>query len=122
MQQTRSTESPQRLRRWRVADLEIDAVRMQVLRNGVELPLPRLSFDLLVALIEIAPSVATVDLLLDRGMMGDGVIDIPRIRGWVEAQGYAGYSEVEIFSANNWWKRDPDDVLATCGARHRECT
>jgi sugar phosphate isomerase/epimerase len=47
----------------------------------------------------------TTDLLNDRGMMGDGVIDIPRIRGWVEAQGFAGYSEVEIFSTGNWWQR-----------------
>ena len=31
--------------------------------------------------------VPTTDLLNDRGMMGDGVIDIPRIRGWVEAAG-----------------------------------
>jgi sugar phosphate isomerase/epimerase len=41
----------------------------------------------------------TTDLLNDRGMMGDGVIDIPRLRALVEGQGYAGYSEVEIFSA-----------------------
>lgn len=61
----------------------------------------------------------TRDLLLDRGMMGDGVIDIPRIRGWVEAQGYAGYSEVEIFSAANWWQRGGDEVLKTCIERHR---
>jgi sugar phosphate isomerase/epimerase len=47
--------------------------------------------------------VPTTDMLLDRGMMGDGVIDIRRIRGWVEAQGFDGYSEVEIFSQNNWW-------------------
>jgi sugar phosphate isomerase/epimerase len=33
--------------------------------------------------------VPTRDLLLDRGMMGDGVIDIPRIRACVEAAGYA---------------------------------
>ena len=63
--------------------------------------------------------VPTKDLLNDRGMMGDGVIDIPRIRGWVEAAGYAGYSEVEIFSAEDWWKRPADEVLATCIARHR---
>jgi sugar phosphate isomerase/epimerase len=63
--------------------------------------------------------VPTTDLLLDRGMMGDGVIDIPRIRGWVEAVGYDGFSEVEIFSANNWWKRDPDEVVRTCIERHR---
>ena len=61
----------------------------------------------------------TTDLLNDRGMMGDGVIDIPQIRGWVEAQGFAGYSEVEIFSAHNWWQRETDEVLATCIARHR---
>jgi len=61
----------------------------------------------------------TTDLLNDRGMMGDGVIDIPRIRGWVEAQGFAGFSEVEIFSTGNWWKRDHDEVLKTCIARHR---
>jgi len=63
--------------------------------------------------------VPTRDLLNDRGMMGDGVIDIPRIRGWVEAAGFAGYSEVEIFSAENWWKRDGGEVLNTCIARHR---
>lgn len=61
----------------------------------------------------------TTDLLNDRGMMGDGVIDIPRIRGWVEAQGFAGYSEVEIFSTGNWWRRDGGEVLDTCIARHR---
>jgi sugar phosphate isomerase/epimerase len=61
----------------------------------------------------------TTDLLNDRGMMGDGVIDIPRIRGWMEAQGFAGYSEVEIFSTGNWWQRDHAEVLDTCIARHK---
>lgn len=61
----------------------------------------------------------TADLLNDRGMMGDGVIDIPRIRGWVEAQGFAGYSEVEIFSTGNWWQRPHEEVLDTCIARHK---
>ena len=61
----------------------------------------------------------TTDLLNDRGMMGDGVINIPKIRGWVEAQGFAGYSEVEIFSTGNWWQRGSDEVLDTCIARHR---
>jgi len=58
--------------------------------------------------------VPTTDLLMDRGMMGDGVIDLPRIRGWVEEAGYSGYTEVEIFSKNNWWQRDPDEVLQIC--------
>jgi sugar phosphate isomerase/epimerase len=63
--------------------------------------------------------VPTRDLLNDRGMMGDGVIEIPRIRAWVEAAGFDGYSEVEIFSSENWWKRPADEVLATCIERHR---
>ena len=61
----------------------------------------------------------TTDLLIDRGMMGDGVIDLPLIRSWMEAAGYRGAHEVEIFSAGNWWKRDPDEVLITCIERHR---
>ena len=62
--------------------------------------------------------VPTRDLLLDRGMMGDGVIDIPRIRGLVEAAGYAGFVEVEIFS-RDWWRRDPDEVLEIIAERYR---
>jgi sugar phosphate isomerase/epimerase len=56
-------------------------------------------------------------MLNDRGMMGDGVIDLRRIRGWMEAAGYRGAHEVEIFS-ERWWKVPGDDVLATCKARH----
>jgi len=63
--------------------------------------------------------VPTTDLLLDRGMMGDGVIDLRGIRQEVEAVGYAGYSEVEIFSENNWWQKPMEEVLATCIERHR---
>jgi sugar phosphate isomerase/epimerase len=66
--------------------------------------------------------VPTADLLLDRGMMGDGVIDIPGLRLAVEAQGFDGLNEVEIFSAENWWKRDPDEVMRTIIARAaRDC-
>ena len=57
--------------------------------------------------------VPTTDLLLDRGMMGDGVIDIPLLRGSVEEAGYDGLCEVEIFSAENWWRKDADEVLRT---------
>jgi sugar phosphate isomerase/epimerase len=62
--------------------------------------------------------VPTKDILDDRGMMGDGVIDIKAARAAVEAQGFAGYSEIEIFS-NDWWERPIDEVLQTCIARHR---
>jgi len=55
-----------------------------------------------------------------RGMMGDGVIDIPRMRRAVEAAGYDGYNEVEIMSTD-WWRHDPDELIATCIERHRSC-
>jgi sugar phosphate isomerase/epimerase len=61
----------------------------------------------------------TRELLADRGMMGDGVIDLPLIRSWVEQAGYRGFHEVEILSSGNWWRRDPDEVLATCRVRHQ---
>jgi sugar phosphate isomerase/epimerase len=61
--------------------------------------------------------VPTRDLAFDRGMMGDGVIELEKIRNWVEAAGYSGFHEVEIFSELNWWKRDPDEVLRTMKER-----
>lgn len=61
----------------------------------------------------------TRDLLSDRGMMGDGVIELRKIRSWMEATGYSGYAEVEIFSQSDWWQREGDAVLATCVERHR---
>ncbi len=57
--------------------------------------------------------VPTTDLLLDRGMMGDGVIDLPRIRVAIEDAGFHGAQEVEIFSKDNWWMRPGDEVLST---------
>ncbi len=60
--------------------------------------------------------VPTRDLLNDRGMMGDGVIDLALTRSWVEAAGYTGFQEVEIFS-EHWWSRDPDEVLEVCKQR-----
>ncbi|MFW5856565.1 MAG: sugar phosphate isomerase/epimerase family protein [Planctomycetota bacterium] len=46
--------------------------------------------------------VETRDLLNDRGLMGEGCIDIPTIRGWAEDAGFAGWNEVEIFSDEKW--------------------
>jgi sugar phosphate isomerase/epimerase len=59
----------------------------------------------------------TRDLVSDRGMMGDGVINLPLIRRCIESAGYAGFQEVEIFSELDWWKRDPDQVLEICKER-----
>lgn len=55
--------------------------------------------------------VPTNDMLLDRGLMGDGCIDVPLIRSWVEAAGFDGFNEVEIFS-NHYWAMDQDEFLA----------
>jgi len=66
--------------------------------------------------------VPTRDMLLDRGMMGDGVIDLRGMRRMIEAAGFKGPQEVEIFSAENWWKKPGDHVIATCIERYRsEC-
>lgn len=59
----------------------------------------------------------TQDVLLDRGMMGDGVVDLSALRRSVEAAGYAGFVEVEIFSKENWWRRDVEEVLSLCAER-----
>jgi sugar phosphate isomerase/epimerase len=62
--------------------------------------------------------VPTRDLLLDRGMMGDGVIDLQSIRSAIVQAGFNGPQEVEIFSSENWWKRPGEEVLATCVDRY----
>jgi sugar phosphate isomerase/epimerase len=62
--------------------------------------------------------VPTRDLLLDRGMMGDGVIDLRYFRAAVEGAGYHGPQEVEIFSQENWWKLPGKEVIATCAERY----
>lgn len=61
--------------------------------------------------------VPTRDVLNDRGMMGDGIIDVPQIRELVEAAGYSGPVEVEIFSSGNWWRRPMAETLKTCAER-----
>ena len=61
----------------------------------------------------------TRDLLSDRGMMGDGVVELKKIRGWVEAAGFAGFSEVEIFSNLDWWQRPGAETLDSCIDRHK---
>ena len=55
-------------------------------------------------------NVPTTDLLLDRGLMGEGCIPVKKIRSWVEAAGFNGFYEVEIFS-NKFWKDDQSQFL-----------
>ncbi|WP_421725551.1 sugar phosphate isomerase/epimerase family protein [Bauldia sp.] len=63
----------------------------------------------------------TADLVTDRGMMGDGVIEIPKLRAAVEALGFDGACEVEILS-DAWWARPLDEVLTVMIERyHTAC-
>ncbi|GAA3128747.1 sugar phosphate isomerase/epimerase [Planomonospora alba] len=59
------------------------------------------------------------DVLLGRGVMGDGVIDFAPLTAAVTAAGYTGDIEVEIFNADVW-AADPDEVLARVKARFGE--
>jgi len=54
--------------------------------------------------------IPTTDMLLDRGLMGEGCIPVKQIRSWVEATGFTGFNEVEIFS-NAYWKENQADFL-----------
>jgi sugar phosphate isomerase/epimerase len=59
------------------------------------------------------------DVLEGRGMMGDGCIELGRLRRAVDAVGYDGPIEVEIFH-QGWWAKPVDEVLATMVKRYRE--
>jgi len=54
--------------------------------------------------------VPTIDMLNDRGLMGEGCIPLKQIRGWVEEAGFSGFNEVEIFSTR-FWQEDQDLFL-----------
>ena len=54
--------------------------------------------------------VPTNDFLLDRGLMGEGCINVPQIREWVENTGFNGMNEVEIFSST-YWEMDQEEYL-----------
>jgi sugar phosphate isomerase/epimerase len=56
------------------------------------------------------------DVLLGRGMMGDGFINFEPITRAVAEAGYNGDVEVEIFN-EDVWNRNPTDVVRTCASR-----
>ena len=86
------------------------ALETQIERAGADRPLGFHLSDWLVP---------TRDLVTDRGMMGDGVINLKAIRRSIEAAGYDSLCEVKIFSAENWWKRDPAETLDVCIERFK---
>ena len=53
----------------------------------------------------------TRDIYQDRGMVGDGVIDIARYRNLLDEIGYGGPFELEIFSRLDWWLRDGRETV-----------
>ena len=61
----------------------------------------------------------TIDLLNDRGLMGEGCINIREISDWVDATGFTGHREVEIFS-NRLWAMDQGEFLDQIAARYRQ--
>lgn len=60
--------------------------------------------------------VETRHLLTDRGLMGDGCIDVRGIRVMVEAAGFAGFNEVEVFS-EQYWAMDQAEYLGLIANR-----
>ncbi len=52
----------------------------------------------------------TEDFLNDRGLMGEGCINVSQIRHWVEVTGFDGFNEVEIFSTK-YWSMDQAEFL-----------
>ncbi|WP_091446521.1 sugar phosphate isomerase/epimerase family protein [Micromonospora yangpuensis] len=58
-------------------------------------------------------------VLLGRGLPGDGCVDLRRFRQAVDAAGYHGPIEVEVFNAEVWARPGPE-ILAAAIAAHRD--
>ncbi len=61
----------------------------------------------------------TRNLYTDRGLMGEGCINIPEIRGWMERAGFDGMHEVEIFS-DHYWALDQDQYVDAIAAAYKQ--
>lgn len=107
---------------------ELDAARTGMLGVAVDLyhvwwdpklagQIARAGHDRLLAYHVCDWLTPTQDLLNDQGMMGDGVIELKKCRAWMEAAGYDGFAEVEIFS-EEWCAKPGEEVLDTCIERH----
>jgi sugar phosphate isomerase/epimerase len=64
--------------------------------------------------------VPSQNVLMNRGMMGDGVIELRRLRDAVEAQGYRGPVEVEIFN-EKIWDSPVNEIVALTKERFLAC-
>jgi sugar phosphate isomerase/epimerase len=63
----------------------------------------------------------TLDMLNDRGIMGEGCINIREIRSWVENSGFKGFNEVEIFSTTHW-QENQDQYFDRILASYTQCS
>ncbi len=61
----------------------------------------------------------TTDLLNDRGLMGEGCINLREMSRWVDAAGFTGHREVEIFS-DRWWAGDQRAFLDAIAASYAQ--
>lgn len=61
----------------------------------------------------------TLDMLNDRGLMGEGCIPVRKIRSWVEEAGFNGFIEVEIFS-NIYRQHDQSEFLGKIIKAYKE--
>ncbi|MEZ6088729.1 MAG: sugar phosphate isomerase/epimerase family protein [Pirellulaceae bacterium] len=64
--------------------------------------------------------VPTRDFLNDRALMGDGCIDLRFIRQLMDASGFDGWREVEIFSQEHW-AREQASFLNDIVSRYQHC-
>ncbi|MEM1098424.1 MAG: sugar phosphate isomerase/epimerase family protein [Planctomycetota bacterium] len=62
--------------------------------------------------------VNTRHLLTDRGLMGDGCIDVAGIRQMVRNASFDGYDEVEVFS-EEYWSRNQSEYLDLIVERYK---
>ena len=60
------------------------------------------------------------DMLMGRGMMGDGVIELRRLRSAVDEAGYDGFIEVEIFN-RAIWSMPGEEVFKLMQERYLSC-
>ncbi len=62
--------------------------------------------------------VPTEDMLNDRGLMGEGCINVPQISDWVSQAGFNGFTEVEIFSHRHWQSEQSEFLEKIIKAYH----
>jgi TolB-like protein/DNA-binding winged helix-turn-helix (wHTH) protein len=116
-----------------VGDLRIDTGQARVRRGVTEIPLPKLSFDLLLALIEAAPRIASIDELMERvwpglvvspetvnqrvSLLRAALEDSPKGPKYIAVVRRRGYRLVAAVIREDLTPDSPSGPLATSGPR-----